>query len=153
MQIFFANLATKSLLQAYESICKHLYVYMESVPKEPRLVIPFLSLFPDSVGDILKLAFVGLPVEPLVGGRLVQGTEMTDVGTDLDVVEVSLAHGRWYAYASAIPSHLHLWIFLVDVLCQQINALRVSIAPHERDAGDVRTEFLYELVNGVGIQR
>ena len=125
---------------------------MESVPKEPRLVIPFLSLFPESVGDILKLAFVGLPVEPLVGGRLVQGTEMTDVGTDLDVVEVSLAHGGWYAYASAIPSHLHLWIFLVDVLCQQINALRVSIATHHGNTCNVSGNFSNQLIYSIGIQ-
>ena len=109
-------------------------------------------MLPEAVGDVLEIAVQRLAVQMLVGGGLTQGAEVTDVGTHLDIVEVGLAHRRGDAEPTAVPSYLQLRILFVDVLRQQVHSLRVGIASHHGDAGDVICELADELVNGIGVQ-
>ena len=55
----------------------------------------FFSLFlPESEGDVFEFAFVGAAVEALIGGGLLQGTQVLDEGADLDIFEVLLVNLR-----------------------------------------------------------
>ena len=49
---------------------------------------------PETGGDVFEVALGGLAIEALVGGGLLQGAEVADIGADLDVVEVVLVDGR-----------------------------------------------------------
>ena len=48
---------------------------------------------PEAGGDIFEIALGSLAIEALVGGGLLQGAEVADIGADLDVVEVLLVDG------------------------------------------------------------
>ena len=108
---------------------------------------------PEAVGDVLKRSVFQETIEPLIGGWLAERTQMADVGANLDEVEVALLYVGWNAQPSAVPCHLELRMLLMDVLCQQVQALRVCIASHEGDAGDVAPILADEIVNGIGVQR
>ena len=108
---------------------------------------------PEAIGDIFKLTIGGLAIETLIGGGTVQGSQMTDKRTDFDIVKVGLFDDRRHTQSATIPSHLELWIGLVDILRQQIDTLWVGIAAHKRDTGDIIAEALYEIIERFGIQR
>lgn len=108
---------------------------------------------PEAAGDILPGVVVSVLVEPLVGRGLVKRTEVLEIGTDLDVVEVILVHLQWNAHPATVPCDLQVRIFLMDVLCQTVDAPWLSIATHEGDTSDVLAVLLDELVNGVGRKR
>ena len=110
------------------------------------------SLPPKAVGDVGEGAVVLLTVEALVGGGLLQRTEVADVGADLDVVEVALVDDGGHTDASRVPRHLQLGVFFMDVLCQQVDPLGVGIATHEGDAGDVGLETADKVVDGSGVE-
>jgi len=108
---------------------------------------------PESAGDVFPGVIVRVLVEPLVGRGLVERTEVLEVGPDLDVVEVVLVHLEGDAHPAAVPRHLQVGIFLVDVLRQTIDAPRLSITAHEGNTGDVLAVLLDELVDGVCRER
>ena len=95
------------------------------------------SAGPEARGDVLERAVGTAAIEALVGSRLLQGAEVADVGPDLDVVEVLLAHRRGHAQPAAIPGHAQLRPALMDVAGQAVHLLRVCVAAHEGQAGDV----------------
>ena len=107
---------------------------------------------PEAPCDILEVAGLRLAVEPLIGRRAIEGAEMADVRSDLDVVEICLAYRRGNAQTTAIPSHMILWMVLVDVLRQQVHSYRVTIATHESNAGDVMTILPHKRIDGIGVQ-
>ena len=86
---------------------------------------------PKAISNVLKRAVSELMVEALIGGRRLQWTQMIDVRTYLDIVEVRLVNNRRYANATTIPCHMKLRIILVNVLGQLVNSLRVGITTHE----------------------
>ena len=74
-------------------------------------------LSPEAGGDVVHAAVGQDVVEALVGGGRLQRSQMLDVRTYLEVVEIGLVDSRRDAEAPAIPRHLELGIGLVDVLC------------------------------------
>ena len=108
---------------------------------------------PESAGDVFPGVIVRVLVEPLVGRGLVERSEVLEVGPDLDVVEVVLVHLQRHAHPAAVPRHLQVGIFLVDVLRQTIDAPRLGITAHEGDAGDVLAVLLDEFVDGISGER
>lgn len=113
----------------------------------------FFLLLPEPFGDVFKLAGGGFAVHALIGGALAERSEMTYVGSYLDVVEVGLHDEGGNAEASAVPRHFEGGMMLVDVLRQTVDGTRVGIATHEGYAGDVFTVFLNEGVDGGGVER
>ena len=107
------------------------------------------SFLPEMGGDVLELALMIPTIEALVGGGLFQGAEVLDEGAHLDIVEVMLHDARGHTDASAVPSDLQRGVFLMNVLCQQVDAPRVCIAPHEGDAGNLGAVFCDEGINSV----
>ena len=108
---------------------------------------------PESAGDVFPGVIVRVLVEPLVGRGLVERSEVLEVGPDLDVVEVVLVHLQRHAHLAAVPCDLQVGIFLVDVLCQTVDAAWFGVTAHEGDAGDVLAVLLHKLVDGVGGER
>ena len=107
---------------------------------------------PEAGSNIFKVTLFILAVHPLIGRRLLQRTKVLDEGTDLDIVEVGLIDSRGDDCLATIPCHLELWVLLVDILRQTVDALRVVVATHEGDAGDVTPILRHEGVYGSGIQ-
>ncbi len=56
------------------------------------------------------------------------------------------------AQTTTIPRHFIAWVVLTDILCQCIYGLWFGIATHQRNAGDVATEFLHKSINCQGIE-
>ena len=109
-------------------------------------------LLPEAGSNILKLAVFVLAIQALVGGGFLQGTQVLDEGSDLDVVEVLLVDEGGDDGLAAIPGDLEVGVLLVDVLCQEVDAHRVAVAAHEGDAGDVVAVFPDEGIDGIGIE-
>ena len=110
-------------------------------------------VLPESAGDVLPRVIVRVLVEPLVGRGLVERTEVLEVRTDLDVVEVVLVHFQRHAHLATVPRHFQFGVLLVDVLCQTVDATRFGITTHEGDAGDVLAVLLDEVIDGIGGER
>ena len=110
-------------------------------------------LAPETRSDISEGAVLFLLVKPLVGGRRLQRSEMFDIGSHLDVVEVSLVDHLGNAQPSTVPCYLVHGVLLMDVLCQEVDTLRVGITAHEGDTGDVAAELLDESIEGISIER
>lgn len=110
------------------------------------------SLLPEAGGDVFEVVGVCLAVEALVGGGFLQGAEVADEGTYLDIVEVGLVDGGRNADATAVPRHLELRVLLVDILCQEVDTLGVGIAAHEGEAGDIVTILRHECVDGIRVE-
>ena len=108
---------------------------------------------PESAGDVFPGVIVRVLIEPLVGRGLVERSEVLEVGPDLDVVEVVLVHLQRDTHLAAVPCDLQVGIFLVDVLCQTVDAAWFGVTAHESDAGDVLAVLLHKLVDGVGGER
>ena len=108
---------------------------------------------PEAEGDVFEFAVVVLTVKALVGGRILQRAEMTDEGSYLDVIEVGAGDGGGDDGLATVPGDLELGIFLMDVLCEDIDAHGVVVATHEGEAGDVVAIFLDEGIDGLGIER
>lgn len=111
------------------------------------------AVTPEAMGNVLKLAGIVFPVETLVGSGLLQRAQMAYVGPYLQIVEVGLAHHGRHAQASAVPCHMKLWVFLMDILCQHVDALGVGIAAHEGKAGDVLSVLFNKGIDGIGVER
>ena len=110
-------------------------------------------LIPESRGDVFKRIRFRLPIHLLVGRGRLQWSQMLDVRTDFQIVEVSLYNATWQTESAAIPSNLKLRMFLMDILRQQIDAFRIVVATHEGDAGNVAAILLYKGIDGFRIQR
>ena len=106
------------------------------------------SLFPEAKCNVLEVAFIGAAIEALIGGGFLQGTQMFDEGPDLDVVKVLFVDEGGDNGAATVPCDAQLWIFLMDVLREMINAAGIVVATHEGNAGEVRAVFLHEVVDG-----
>ena len=77
---------------------------------------------------------------------------MLDEGTNLDIVEVLFVDSRGDNRLAAIPSNFELGVLFVDVLRQQIDTLRIAVATHEGDTGNVVAVLFYEGIDGIGIE-
>ena len=108
---------------------------------------------PEAGSDVFEIAVAVVAVEALVGGGLLQGAQVLDVGADLDVVEVILVDGRGDDGAATVPSYAQLGIFLVDVLCQLVDTFRITVATHEGDAGEAGATLANKIIDGFGVQR
>ena len=77
---------------------------------------------------------------------------MSNVGTNLDIVEMATIDARRDAQTSTIPRHFVAWVAFTDILCQCIDGLWFGITTHQRNACDVATEFLHKAINCQGIE-
>ena len=111
-----------------------------------------ILLSPETIGNVFKYPVDVTTIKTLVGGDRLQRTKMLDIGSHLDVVEVLLVDGGRDNGLAAVPCHLELGVLLVDILCQQVDALRVVVAAHEGEAGDVLAILIDEGIDGIGIQ-
>ena len=88
-------------------------------------------------GDVLEGA-VGLAAEhPLVAFGRPQGTQMGEVGPDLDVVELLLVDIVGDVLPATVPRHLVARVAAVQVGRQVGDFAWRGIASHEADTGDV----------------
>lgn len=78
---------------------------------------------------------------------------MLDKRSDLDIVEVLFVDGCRNNRFTTVPSHFELWMFLMDILSQQVDALRIGISTHERNTGDVGSILLNEGIDSIGVKR
>ena len=108
---------------------------------------------PKAGGNILKLALLIPAIQALVGCRTFQWPQMLDERADLDVVEVLFVDGRGDDRLAAIPGDFELGVLFVDVLRQQVDTLRIAVATHEGDTGNVVAVLFYEGIDGIGIER
>ena len=54
---------------------------------------------------------------------------MADEGTDLDIVKILFIDSSRDDGLATVPSHLELRMFLVDILGEEVDTLRIVIAP------------------------
>jgi len=108
---------------------------------------------PESARDVFKETVGSLTIQPLVRCGAVQGTEVTDVGSDLDIIKILFPDADGNTQPSAVPRDMVLRMVLVDVLRQQLHANRVVVAAHHGDASDIMAIALDEGVDGISIQR
>ena len=78
---------------------------------------------------------------------------MSNVGTNLDIIEMATIDARRDAQTTTIPRHFVAWVAFTDILRQRIYGLWFGIATHQRNACDVATEFLHKAINCQGIER
>ena len=90
-------------------------------------------------------------VQSLVGGRFTQRSEVPDIRSDLDVIEIRLVDERRDHSAPAVPRHLKLRVILVDTQRQLVHPLRVTVTTHEGNASDVVAVFLHEGIDGISV--
>ena len=83
-----------------------------------------------------------LTIKTLISGGLLQRAEVTNKGPDFDIVEVLFGDKGRDDGLAAVPRHLELRMLLVDILSQEVDTLRVVVATHEGDTGDVLTVLL-----------
>lgn len=108
--------------------------------------------FPESVCDVGPFSLFGALVESLVGVGVAEGSEVSEVGSYFDVVEVVFVDEWRDAYASAVPCCFDVWVLLAYVLREPVDFLWLGVSSHEGDAGDVCSVFLYELVDGLRVE-
>lgn len=96
-------------------------------------------MLPEAEGDVFEGVVVVAPIHALIGGGLVEGTQVADERPNLDVVEVCLVDSGGDAYAPAVPGNLELGMRLVNILCEHVYAYGVAVASHEGKAGDIST--------------
>ena len=97
--------------------------------------------FPKTACDVFKYAGCGLLVESLVGGLVFQTAKMSEIGTELEVIEIVLVEKMWEILLATVPSHLVRRVLPVKPYGQTFHFLRVVVATHEADAGDVAAEL------------
>ena len=103
-----------------------------------RIYVTWQRLFlPESFSDVFGMA-VGVTVKPLVGGAGVQSAEIRTVTADLDVIEEVCITGD--DIVARIPCHLQLRV-LTQMLGQGCHILRLTVAAHETDTGDLLPIF------------
>ena len=56
------------------------------------LIVHLCLFFPEAFGDVCEVIAGGMLIETLVGGAVFQTAQMLDVGAELDIVEIALAH-------------------------------------------------------------
>ena len=78
---------------------------------------------------------------------------MADEGTYLYVVEIVFGDKWRDDGLTTVPGDLELGMLLVDVLCQLVHTLRIAVATHKGDAGDLTADLPDEGVDGIGVQR
>ncbi len=108
---------------------------------------------PEAGSDVFEIAVAVVAVEALVGSGLLQGAEMLDEGADLDVVEVIFIDGGGDDGTAAVPGNTQLGVLLMDVLRQLVHTSGIAVASHEGDAGEVLAVFIYEIIDGIRVQR
>ena len=77
---------------------------------------------------------------------------MLDERTYLNIVKIGLADAAGNADAPTIPSHLEHRIGFVNILCQLVDTLGISITTHKGNTGDVAAILLHKIINSIGIQ-
>ena len=92
-------------------------------------------------------------IETLVGRAAVEGPEMFDVGSHLDVVEVVLVDGVVDAQTAAVPPHSHPRMLLADVCGEVVDRLRLSITAHQTDTRHEPVVVSNQLIEGIRGQR
>ena len=118
-----------------------------------ELFFSALLFLPEARSDVLHFATCPYAIEPLVGSGLRERSQMSNVWTNLNVVEMPAVHEGRDAQPTAIPRHLVARIALADVLRQCIYCIGLGIAPHQGYAGDVAAKLADEVINGGFVER
>lgn len=109
-------------------------------------------LLPEGSGDVVELIVHDM-IEALVGRATVEGPEMLDVGSNLDVVEVVLVDGVIDAQTAAVPPYSHPRMLLADMGGEVVDRLRLSVTSHQTDTRHESVVVSNQLIEGIGGER
>ena len=109
-------------------------------------------LLPPKAGSDVMQCAVDDTVETLVGSAALQGAQMLEIGSQLDIVEVIETHLRREQRAAAPPSDVQLGIALAHPLCQTIDLLRLRVAAHETEAGNLLLLPRKHAIDGLAVE-
>ena len=126
--------------------------YIARFPKGSWLFYVPCLLLPEGSGDVVELVVHDM-IETLVGRATVEGPEMFDVGSHLDVVEVVLVDGVVDAQPAAVPPHSHARMFLADMRGEVVDRLRLSVTAHQADTRHESVVVSNQLIEGIRGQR
>lgn len=88
----------------------------------------------------------------LVAVRRLQGTEVGDIGTYLNVVELLLVYVMGDVLPATVPSHFVAWITLMDVGGKGCHLVGCSVAAHKTDTGDTLSMLGHHAVYGLVVE-
>lgn len=119
---------------------------------QETILLSYLFL-PKAVSDILQLVAIHTAIQALVSGRLVERTHMTDIRSQLDVVEMALVYVARESNAATIPCRLDLRMVVMEPCSQLVDGGRLCVATHKTDAGEHAIVRLDEMLKLGGGQR
>ena len=109
-------------------------------------------VFPEARCDVVQPASIHT-VEALVGARALQGAEVRQVGTKLDIVEVAEAHLRREQRAATPPGQMQPWETAAQATGQRVDLGGLCVATHEAEAGDPTGTVTEHTLHHIGGQR
>lgn len=92
------------------------------------------SVAPKTTRNVAELPVRLHMIEPLVGSRLVERAEMSQIWPKFDIVERANIHISRQENAPAVPADTKLWIMLPNPSGEPFYLFRVAIASHETHA-------------------
>ena len=90
----------------------------------------------ETVSDVFHTAIGKAFDHPLVGGKGVQGSEISIITAGLDIVEGLGMEGLWQLILAGVPGGLHVLVLVLDVHGEVGHVVWVGVASHEADASD-----------------
>lgn len=93
-------------------------------------------MFPKARSDILKASICAAVVHSLVGTWGIESTQMAEVGSHFDIVEMLLINERRDCRAPSVPTNLQTVVTLLDIFRKQVDSRWVTIAPHKTHTGN-----------------
>lgn len=88
-------------------------------------------MFPKAGSDILKASICAAVVHSLVGTWGIESTQMAEVGSHFDIVEMLLINERRDCCAPSIPTNLQTVVTFLDIFRKQVDSRWVPIATHK----------------------
>jgi len=88
-------------------------------------------MFPKAGSDILKASICAAAIHSLVGTWGIESTQMAEVGSHFDIVEMLLINERRDCRAPSVPTNLQTVVTFLDIFCKQVDCRWVTIAPHK----------------------
>ena len=93
-------------------------------------------MFPKAGSDILKASICAAAVHSLVSTWGIKSTQMAEVGSHFDIVEMLLIDERRDCCAPSIPTNLQSVVTFLDIFRKQVDCRWVAIAPHKAHTGN-----------------
>lgn len=93
-------------------------------------------MFPKAGSDIFKASICAAAVHSLIGAWGIESTQMAEVGSHFDIVEMLLIDERRDCRAPSVPTNLQTVVTFLDIFRKQVNSCWVAIAPHKAHTGN-----------------